>query len=141
VKSDLDKNKNFLYKSVKKQFNPNLINEYFLSEYIDLTEEIEYYLYNVDLLHNRNITTKLDGREIKLITHFYNLTQRNSKKRNKQYENSLNVYKSISLLMLSMLTGGIIGVLIIIYLSFKNDENPDGIFNNNGNNKKKNTYI
>lgn len=129
MKYDLDKNKNFLYKNAKKQFNPNLINEYFLSEYIDLTEEIEYYLYEVDFLHNKNFTNNLNSREIKLISRFYNLTQKNSKKRNKQYQNSLNVYNTISLLMLSMLTGGIIGVMIIIYLSLKNEENLDSFYN------------
>lgn len=135
MKYDLDKNKNFLFKNAKKRFNPNLINEYFLSEYIDLTEEIEYYLYEVDFLHNKNFTNYLNSREIKLINKFYNLTKKNSKKRNKQYENSLDIYNSISLLMLSMLTGGILGVMIIIYLSLKNDENFDRFYNKNKSNK------
>ncbi len=135
MKYDLDKNKNYLYKNAKKQFNPNLINEYFLSEYIDLTEEIEYYLYEVDFMHNRNFTNNLNSREIKLISRFYNLTERNSKKRNKIYENSLNVYNSISLLMLSMLTGGIFGVMIIIYLSLKNDDNLNSFYNTSSNKK------
>jgi len=129
VKYDLDKNKNFLYKNAKKRFNPNLINEYFLSEYIDLTEEIEHYLYEKDFLHNKNFTNNLNSREIILISRFYNLTKKNSKKRNKQYENSLDIHNSISLIMLSMLTGGILGVMIIIYLSSKNDDNFDSFYN------------
>ena len=131
MKYDLDKNKNYMIKNAKNKFNPNLINEYFLSEYIDLSEEIEYYLYEIDFLHNNNVTNSLNGREINLIARFYNITKRNSQKRNKQYENSLVYYNSISLLMLSMLTGGIIGVMIIIYISFKSDNNAENFYHKN----------
>lgn len=129
MKFDLDKNKNYIFKNSKNKQNPDLIYKYFLSEYFDLSEEIEYYLYEVDFLHYRNVTKSLNKREINLISRFYNMTKKNSKKRNKQYENSLIYYNSISLLMLSMLTGGIIGVIIIIYLSFTTDNFSASFYN------------
>lgn len=53
---------------------------------------------------------------------FYDFLVKNSKKRNKQYDNSMMFYNSLSLIMLSMLTGGLIGVILIIYYSFKSDD-------------------
>lgn len=117
----MDKKINLISQNSKNSINPNLMNLDYLSEYIDLSDEIQYFLYDVDLLHNQNLTTSLSTREIDLISNFYNLTGKSSKKIHKEYENSLLFYNSISLVLLSMLTGGIVGVVIIIYISFKHD--------------------
>jgi len=128
VKYDLDKNKKFLFKNSQSKYKPNLINEYYLSEYIDLSEEIEFLLYEVDFVNNKNMTKDLHSREINLISRFYNMTKNYSTKRNKQYEDSLVYYNSISMVILSMLTGGIIGVIIIIYFSFKSNKTLENIY-------------
>lgn len=53
---------------------------------------------------------------------FYKFLVKNSKKRNMQYDTSMMFYNSLSLIMLSMLTGGLIGVVLIIYYSLKADD-------------------
>jgi len=74
------------------------------------------------------MTKDLHSREINLISRFYNMTKNYSTKRNKQYEDSLVYYNSISMVILSMLTGGIIGVIIIIYFSFKSNKTLENIY-------------
>lgn len=45
-----------------------------------------------------------------------------TKKKSKHYDNSLVFYNSLSLIMLSLLAGGLVGIIFIIFLSFKNPE-------------------
>jgi len=130
VKYDLDKNKKYLLNNANRKFNPNLINEYFLSEYIDLSEDIEYYLHEVDFLSYKNLTKNLNKREINLISRFYNITKNNPKRLNYQTQNTVFYYNNITFLMLSMLSGGIIGVMIILYISIKTDNTFDNFYNN-----------
>lgn len=45
-------------------------------------------------------------------------------KQNEKYDNTLLFYNSLSLVMLSMLAGGLVGVVFILYFSFKNEDKP-----------------
>lgn len=42
--------------------------------------------------------------------------------RKKHFDNSLLFYNSLSLIMLAMLTGGLIGVIFIMFFSFKSED-------------------
>ena len=44
------------------------------------------------------------------------------KNKKNQFDNSLLFYNSLSLIMLAMLTGGLIGVVFLLFFSFRNDE-------------------
>ena len=127
MKNNLVKNQDLIFKTFTDKVNPNLINEYFLSEYIDLSKDIEYFLYDVEILQNKNMTESLNVLDTDLFSKFYDMTKKYSIKKNKINEKSLEFYNGISLLILSILIGGIIGVIIIIYSSFKR-ENKQNIF-------------
>ena len=43
-------------------------------------------------------------------------------KKTKNFDNSLLFYNSLSLIMLAILTGGLIGVIFIMFFSFRSDE-------------------
>lgn len=81
---------------------------------LDLNEKNKNLNLNND---KKNSTQNLVSNE------FYKFLVKNSKNRNKQYDTSMMFYNSLSLIMLSMLTGGLIGVVLIIYYSFKTDDN------------------
>ena len=51
---------------------------------------------------------------------FKNKERKNYKE--KKYENSLNFYNTLSLVMLAILTGGLVGVIFILYSSSKSEE-------------------
>ena len=48
-----------------------------------------------------------------------------SKRKAKHYDNSLTFYNSLSLIMLSLLAGGLVGVIFILYYSFKSSDKQD----------------
>ncbi len=50
------------------------------------------------------------------------LNSARTRKKSKHYDNSLMFYNSLSLIMLSLLAGGLVGIIFIIFLSFKNTE-------------------
>ena len=80
----------------------------------------------VDFLKNGNYTKNLSEMEIEMISRFYNLTERNMKITSDAYENSVFYYNGISVVLLFMLTGGLIGILVMVYLSIdwgKSNEN------------------
>jgi len=54
-------------------------------------------------------------KQIETITIFEN-------KKKIQFDNSLLFYNSLSLIMLAMLTGGLIGVVYILFFTFRNDD-------------------
>lgn len=102
------------------EISERLLNDIYFGEYLDLMEDIEN---NLDLNEeNKNINNKNNTQKI-VSNEFYKFLLKNSKKRNKQYDTSMMFYNSLSLIMLSMLTGGLIGVVLIIYYSFKTDDN------------------
>lgn len=107
-----------------------LLNDIYFGEYIDLVEEIEN---NLDFkednkfLIDGNGDKKIDSKNI-ISSEFYKFLVNSSKKRNKQYNKSMIFYNSLSLIMLSMLTGGLIGVVLIVYYSLK-PEDTDNSFN------------
>jgi len=104
------------------EINERLLNDIYFGEYLDLMEEIEHKL---DIKEKNFSPTNDDKNTTKNIvsSEFYKFLVNNSKKRTKQYDNSMMFYNSLSLIMLSMLTGGLIGVILIIYFSFKTDDN------------------
>jgi hypothetical protein len=51
-----------------------------------------------------------------------NINFKKLKKHAKNFDNSLEFYNSLSLIMLFFLSGGLIGVLFILYYSFKNSD-------------------
>jgi len=69
---------------------------------------------------------KVDSKNV-ISSEFYKFLVNSSKKRNKQYNKSMMFYNSLSLIMLSMLTGGLIGVLLIVYYSLKPEENENNL--------------
>ena len=108
--------------------NPNkkndLINDFIINEYNDLSNDIELYVSEVDFLNmgNGNYTKDLSKREKNMIKRFYNLTEKHLKISNENFENSVFYFYGISILLLCMLTGGIIGIIIMIYMSFKSQD-------------------
>lgn len=104
------------------EISERLLNNIYFGEYLDLMEDIEN---NLDLNEdNKNINSKNKNNTQNIVSNeFYKFLVKNSKKRNKQYDASMMFYNSLSLIMLSMLTGGLIGVVLIIYYSFKTDDN------------------
>jgi quinol-cytochrome oxidoreductase complex cytochrome b subunit len=99
------------------------LNDIYFGEYIDLVEEIEN---NLDFKEenkflNNEDDKKVDSKNI-ISSEFYKFLVNSSKKRNKQYNKSMIFYNSLSLIMLSMLTGGLIGVVLIVYYSMKPEE-------------------
>jgi sugar-specific transcriptional regulator TrmB len=51
---------------------------------------------------------------------------KNLKKKRKEDDTAaLNFYNSLSLIMLSLLVGGLVGVIFILYFSFKSDDKPE----------------
>ena len=103
------------------EISERLLNDIYFGEYLDLMEDIEN---NLDLNEeNKNLTNKKNNNTKNIISNeFYKFLVKNSKKRNMQYDNSMMFYNSLSLIMLSMLTGGLIGVVLIIYYSLKADD-------------------
>ena len=69
---------------------------------------------------------KIDSKNI-ISSEFYKFLVNSSKKRNKQYDKSMIFYNSLSLIMLSILTGGLIGVILIIYYTLKPEDNEINI--------------
>jgi len=43
-------------------------------------------------------------------------------KKQKQFDNSILFYNSLSLIMLAMLTGGLIGIIFILFFTFRTDD-------------------
>jgi len=103
------------------EISERLLNDIYFGEYLDLMEDIEN---NLDLNEeNKNLTNKKNNNTKNIISNeFYKFLVKNSKKRNMQYDTSMMFYNSLSLIMLSMLTGGLIGVVLIIYYSLKADD-------------------
>jgi hypothetical protein len=102
-----------------------LLNDVYFGEYLDLIEEIEN---NLELKeNNKNLDSENKDKTKNLISsEFYKFLVKNSRKRNKQYDNSMIFYNFLSLMMLSILTGGLIGIIFMIYYYFKlYDENTN----------------
>jgi len=99
------------------------LNDIYFGEYLDLMEDIEN---NLDLNEdkkNHDNSEKKNNTQNLVSNEFYKFLVKNSKNRNKQYDSSMMFYNSLSLIMLSMLTGGLIGVVLIIYYSVKTEDN------------------
>ena len=77
--------------------------------------------------NNINSYEKAIDSNIKNITEFIKDAQQISKHMKKKskrnfVDNSLMFYNSLSLVMLSMLAGGLVGVVFILYFSFKKED-------------------
>jgi hypothetical protein len=115
-----------------KTLNLNITNLYSnLSNYLNntkkmnndtqyLSENIDYSLASLEEFH-----TYLDNK-IKIFenkaSHNNIIKQKNLKKRKTLENNRFNFYNSISLIMLGLLAGGLVGVVFILYFSFKTQE-------------------
>ena len=99
------------------------MNDIYFGEYVDLVEEIENNLdfkeKNIFLTNNSN--KKIDSKNV-FSSEFYKFLKNSSKKRSKQYDKSMIFYNSLSLIMLSILTGGLLGLVLIIYYYLKPEE-------------------
>jgi hypothetical protein len=68
-----------------------------------------------------NLNLKIKMFEDK-VSHKDIMKQKNLKKRKPVDDNRFNFYNSISLIMLGLLAGGLVGVVFILYFSFKNQD-------------------
>ena len=60
-----------------------------------------------------------------MIKRFYNLTEKHIKVSTDAYENSVIYYNGISIVLLFLLTGGLLGIFIMIWMSFKTEDELD----------------
>ncbi len=108
------------------EITERLLNDIYFGEYIDLVEQIENNLdfkkENIFLEDNSN--TKIETKNV-LSSEFNKFLIKSSKKRNNQYNKSMIFYNSISLIMLSISTGGLIGVVLIVFYYLKPEESEN----------------
>ena len=102
----------------------DMINNIIFNEYSDLSNDIEFYMSEVDFLNMGNYTNtkNLSKREKNMINRFNNLTEKHLKICSEVYDNSVIYFNGISIILLFMLTGGIIGIFFEIYMSFKSED-------------------
>merc|ERR1711957_1049892 len=90
-----------------------------------VNNDIESYMSEVDFLNTGNYTKNLSNREKNMIKRFYNLTEKHIKVSTDACENSVIYYNGISIVLLFMLTGGLLGIFIMIWMSFKTEDELD----------------
>ena len=80
----------------------------------------------INSLHevNKTISSKIEGFE-KFFFADLKRIKNLSKNKKRNYDNGIIFYNSISLVMLSMLAGGLVGVVFILYFTFKKDESSN----------------
>ena len=80
----------------------------------------------INSLHevNKTISSKIEGFE-KFFFADLKRIKNLSKNKKRNYDNGMLFYNSISLVMLSMLAGGLVGVVFILYFTFKKDESSN----------------
>jgi hypothetical protein len=117
-KSDLIKNGLKRRNSTKNSMKNLTI---FQPSQINMTSKLEKAIVSLNNV-NDTITKKIKSFEKFFYTDLRRIKNLNQNKK-KKYDNGMLFYNSLSLVMLSMLAGGLVGVVFILYFTFKKDDN------------------
>ncbi len=98
-------------------------NQTYELDYFNSTNTQETKQYFLNLINNSlNIAEGLEENYHKEMIEIEDPLKNLKEKKQKHFDNSILFYNSLSLIMLAMLTGGLIGIIFILFFTFRTDD-------------------